>query len=287
VALRLGREGARLGALARGELNAPLVPKAEPASFEEQIELEWPIDNLEALSFVVRPLVDNLLGRLGCLHLACGPLRLELQLEGVGWDVRTVEVAAPTRDAATLLQLIRVHLEGHPPASAILGLRLGAIPEATRPMQLGLFEAAGPSPEKLAATLTRLTAMVGRDRVGAVALSDSHLPDAFSMLPFEGGKASPCEKKTVRLLALHAFRPMRRAEVVMERAPSGQIGLRFVQADGVRGQVLSCTGPFRVREHSFTIVLRDYYDVELSDGAIYRLMHDLGADLWHVDGCYE
>jgi hypothetical protein len=33
---------------------------------------------------------------------------------------------------------------------------------------------------------------------------------------------------------------------------------------------------------------RDYYDVQLSDGGIYRLYRDLtDTGSWYVDGCYD
>ena len=34
-------------------------------------------------------------------------------------------------------------------------------------------------------------------------------------------------------------------------------------------------------------ILRDYYDVELNDGGIYRLFHDLRADRWYLDARYD
>ena len=32
---------------------------------------------------------------------------------------------------------------------------------------------------------------------------------------------------------------------------------------------------------------RDYYDVELADGGLYRLYHNLEDDSWYVDGIYD
>ena len=32
---------------------------------------------------------------------------------------------------------------------------------------------------------------------------------------------------------------------------------------------------------------RDYWDVELSDGGVYRLYHNLPDDSWFVDGVYD
>jgi protein ImuB len=85
------------------------------------------------------------------------------------------------------------------------------------------------------------------------------------------------------LVALHALRPPLDAEARLDR---GQ--LRYLAGQGIAGQVLAAAGPFRVRDGWWQMpLLRDYYDVQLSDGAIYRVFHDLNMNSWHIDGCYE
>jgi protein ImuB len=313
VALRLGAEGARLGRLARGEDDTPFHAHAAPLEFEEAIDFEWPVGEVGALGFVLRPLVENLVARLACRSLAVGALALTLALDrgwvdpearaGTGCDVRTVTLAAPTRDVPTLCTLLRLELESSRPstspsaqgrleraatAAPVIGVRLAARPARARPAQLGFFEPAGPSPDKLATTLGRLATLVGEDRVGAPALPDRHRPDAFAVEDFISAQKNETQKShhemgKPRILALHALRPPRGAEAHLDRGR-----LRYLSAEGLGGQVLSLAGPFRVREGWWLApLLRDYYDVELSDGAVYRVYHDLHADSWHVDGIYE
>jgi len=205
--------------------------------------------------------------------------------------VRTVPVAAPTRDVGTLLSLVRLALETAPPASAVEGIIVRTSPARTRSAQLSFFEPAGPSPDKLASTIARLQALVGEARVGAPVVLDRHLPDAFTMERFDGprvkqatGNRQPATgNEDARALALQALRPPVDAEVRLDRGE-----LRYVAGQGVGGQVLAAAGPFRVRDGWWQLpVSRDYYDVQLSDGAIYRVFHDLSRDSWHIDGCYE
>jgi protein ImuB len=123
--------------------------------------------------------------------------------------------------------------------------------------------------------------------VGAPALPDRHLPDAFTLRPFAAPRVAPrgndAPSDEVRRLALHALRPPLTAEARLDRGE-----LRYVTSPGVAGQVLAAAGPFRVRDGWWQqFVVRDYYDVQLSDGAVYRLFHDLQEDSWHIDGCYE
>jgi protein ImuB len=318
VAVRLGGEGARLGRIARGQADAPLAPMAEPLVFEEGIDFDWPVETVEPLLFVLRRLLENLTARLACRALASGDLGLTMKLSPRGRDVRTVPLAAPTRDVSTLLALVRLALESSPPANAVDGIRVRAAPARARPAQLSFFEPAGPSPDQLASTLARLSALVGQERVGAPALVDRHLPDAYTMRSFLPLRPAPSPRpppssqatisprpapsngatgslrsapsatpdgprKDARLLALHALRPPVDAEARLDR---GQ--LRYLAGQGIGSQVLAAAGPFRVRDGWWQLpLLRDYYDVELSDGAIYRVFHDLQNDSWHIDGCYE
>ncbi len=306
VAVRLGSEGARLGRIARGQEDTPLAPMPEPLVFEEGIDFDWPIETVEPLLFVMRRLLENLTARLGCRALASGDLGLTMKLSPRGRDVRTVPVAAPTRDVGTLLALVRLALETSPPGNAVDGVKVRTAPARARPAQLSFFEPAGPSPDKLASTLARLSALVGQDRVGAPALVDRHLPDAYTMQPFNAPRVAPKLRAAngqiptphsqlptpnsqpppssdARPLALHSLRPPLSAEARLDR---GQ--LRYLAGQGIGGQVLAAAGPFRVRDGWWQLPLvRDYYDVELSDGAIYRVFHDLQKDSWHIDGCYE
>jgi protein ImuB len=287
VAVRLGAEGAHLARVARGQADTPLVPAPEPLVFEEGIDFDWPVENVEPLLFVLRRLVDNLVARLGCRALASGDLGLTMKLSPRGRDVRTVPVAAPTRDVGTLLSLVRLALETSPPANAVEGIVVRTAPARTRAAQLSFFEPAGPSPDKLASTIARLAALVGDTRVGAPVVLDRHLPDAFTMQPFDAPRLKPAETtpndSDARALSLHALRPPVDAEARLDRG-----ALRYLAGHGIGGQVLAAAGPFRVRDGWWQLpVTRDYYDVQLSDGAIYRVFHDLQRDSWHIDGCYE
>jgi protein ImuB len=291
VAVRLGAEGAHLGRIARGQADVPLDARPEPVIFAEGIDFDWPVENVEPLLFVLRRLVENLTARLGCRGLASGDIGLTMKLSPRGRDVRTVPVAAPTRDVATLLGLIKLALETAPPAAAVDGIIVRTATARTRPAQLGFFEPAGPAPEKLAATLARLSALVGPERVGAPALVNRHLPDAFVMQPFDSPRVriqpqagTPSARdRDARQLALHALRPPLDAEARLDRGE-----LRYLAGQGIAGQVLAAAGPFRVRDGWWQApLLRDYYDVQLSDGAIYRVFHDLNMNSWHIDGCYE
>lgn len=76
------------------------------------------------------------------------------------------------------------------------------------------------------------------------------------------------------------------AESVPARIDSSAISPHALR---IAGQVRVASGPWRLEEGWWTpeAVARDYWDVELSDGAIYRIYHDRREGEWWVDGVYD
>src|SRR5450432_4195237 len=187
VALRLGEPGARVCRLARGQENdadEPFMPLLPADALEEAIELDYRIYEIEPLAFVLRGLVDRALARLAGRSLACAGLTVRLTLDPRGLDVRAVPIAAPTRDSATLIQLLRLDLARRPPDAPVIGARLVALPARVRATQLDILRPAGPAPDRLAATIARLAALVGPDNVGAPAAEDTWREEAALVTPF-------------------------------------------------------------------------------------------------------
>jgi protein ImuB len=220
VGLRLGPAGTRAARLARGIDDEPFVPRLPDDALEEAIELDYPVAELEPFAFVLRGLIDRALGRLRERSLACAGLTLRLALEPRGADVRTVPIAAPTGDAATLLQLARLDLARRPPAAPIVGVRLLALPARVRATQLDILRPAGPAPDRLAAVIARLAALVGPDNVGAPAVEDTWREEAVAVTTYE--PARPDERS--------APLPARRGEADGRR-PAGE-GNGAAMADG-------------------------------------------------------
>lgn len=73
---RLGQEGIRLQTLARGGSLRALVPAGEPLHFEEALDLEDPIAEIEPLAFILGRLLNQLCARLSARGRATEELRL-------------------------------------------------------------------------------------------------------------------------------------------------------------------------------------------------------------------
>ena len=276
VTERLGQEGLRLQRLARGATTRDLVPCEPPLHFEENLELEHPVELLEPLAFALSRLLEQLCARLSARALATNELRLALSLQPSAVnqeDVsrfafqvsreeeretrnakpetifrRILKLPVPMLDHKLFLKLWQLDLKSHPPAAPVCKVTLVAEPVRPRVAQGGLFLPMAPEPERLELTLGRIAGVVGEGNVGSAELLDTHRPDAFRMVKFL--LRSPAKQSdTQRLkplgvngvLALRVFRPPLPIRVeVRSGRPS------HVRSDRINGEVVSAAGPWKV-----------------------------------------
>ena len=181
---RLGRRGGALQRLARGFDPRPFVPDADTPRFIGRLELEWPLDTLEPLSFVFARLLEPLSAALERADRGAAAIRLDLRLTTRDTHSRVLQLPAPMRDPKVLRTLLLLDLESHPPSAAVDIVSIELDPAPARITQFSLLERALPSPETLSTLTARLSALAGESRVGSAVLLDSHRPDAFAMTRF-------------------------------------------------------------------------------------------------------
>lgn len=184
LSARLGRGGRRWQAIARGEDTHPLVPMQPEERFEGRLELEWPIEGAEPLSFVLTRLLEPLSTRLERRDRGVAVLHVELGLVTREVHACRLELPSPLRDVRALRTLALLDFEARPPAGAIDSVAITLEPTPGRILQHALFARPHPTPEQLSTLLARLGALMGQDRVGAPAVVDSYRPGAFAMIPF-------------------------------------------------------------------------------------------------------
>jgi nucleotidyltransferase/DNA polymerase involved in DNA repair len=95
---RLGARGALWQSLARGVDRRPMVPWVDEVPFEAALELEWPIEGLEPLSFVLARLLEPLADRLERADRGAAVLYTSLRLTSRTIHTRTLQLPAPMRD---------------------------------------------------------------------------------------------------------------------------------------------------------------------------------------------
>src|SRR5882724_1635939 len=207
IAERLGAEGVRLQKLARGAGSRPLRPVEPELVFEQSLELEYPVTELEPLSFTLSLLLDQLCESLEARALSAIEIRMVLKLENQTEHARAIRLPVPMRDINTLLKLLQLELSSHPPDGPIVAVSLHAEAAKPRAAQGGLYTPPTPEPEKLELTLARIAAVVGRDNVGSPELLDTHRPAAFQLAMWGTRDSSQGTAPRQPTFALRLFRP--------------------------------------------------------------------------------
>jgi protein ImuB len=286
VAARLGEEGVHLQRLARGEGYRQLQPIVDPLEFEDEMELEYPVELIEPLSFILARLLNNVCGRLGARSLATNEIRVRLTLENAPEHSVTLRLPVPMLDAKAFLKMLQLELSGTPPVAPILKVHLRAEPTKPRRTQQGLFVPSSPEPEKLELTLARLRHLLGDGQVGTPALANTHRPDTFHMRAFAPATAV-AEKPPVATsprLCLRRFRPPRYAQVIVVNHQPVRVA-----SPSVSGRVVMAKGPWRTsgewwRADAWS---RDEWDIALESGALYRVFQEIDGGRWFIEGSYD
>jgi protein ImuB len=96
----------------------------------------------------------------------------------------TLQLPVPVQDSKTLLKLLQLELQAHPPQAPIKKVLLTIEAAPSRKVQRELFIPPGPEPQRMEITLARIKAIAGETRVGSPRLRNTHRPDAFQMQRF-------------------------------------------------------------------------------------------------------
>ena len=320
---RLGQEGVWLHELARGVRVRSLVLAKPNLSFEEEMELDDSVEELEPLSFLLGRLLDQLCARLEARALAVRTVHIRFELEpSFEKDVQALKDESRTktapkeytkvltlpvamRDSKVLLKLVRLSLQADPPKAPIQKMVMAADTAPPRVMQSGLFVPKGPDPEKLELTIARLAKLVGESNVGVAELLDTHRAENFRIVRWaDGSSASPARaiknrKKNKPLseqegsretrATVTGFRAIRPAitanvEVNVEDRP---VRVCF---SGMHGDVVAASGPWRSSGEWWH---EDGWDLDEWDLAIdfglsgLRREREKSASVWPQYGVYR
>ena len=299
---RLGPAGLVLQKLARGQQVNPFVPDEEQLEFCEKTELEYSVDLLDSLSFVLASLLERICGKLDEYALATNEIDYEFALdpprvagENLPEDYlvyrRTLKLSNPTTDRKRLLRHIQLDLQSHPPAAPIMAVSLRAHAIRPRHTQLGLFAPQSPDPDKLELITARLANLAGEDQVGSFELLDAHRPRAFVMAKFEPDKAAdqiPPSRGWSPKVALRLFEPAKRATIRLR----SDIPLQLT-FDGKRAEVIEHSSPWLSSGEWWNEMAysRKEWDVEVqfTDGTRgkFLIFVDLRTNQSFVDGSYD
>ena len=315
---RMGRPALAWQAMARGEDRRPLVPMLEEERFESSLDLEWPIADLEPLSFVLTRLLEPLSTRLERRDRGAAVLHVLLRLVTKETTARRLELPTPIRDVRALRTLALLDLEAHPADAAIDRVTIVIDPTPGRVVQHTLYTRTQPTPEQLSTLLARLGALMGPDRFGAPAAVDTERPGAFAMKAFQTDvrharlEPSALGPESAVVSALRRCRqPVPARVAVVDGRP---VRVTTDRRGFTGGAVTQCAGPWRTsgewwltdatrnsqgstlnsqrgETSAFRVETsgwnRDEWDVSLSDGGVYRVCRDRDANSWFIDAIVD
>ena len=292
LAARLGPEGAALHRIASGHDDSHLVAREQPERFEEGCELDFAASTLEPLLFLWKALLDRLCARLAVRGLAAAELSLLLRLEGGAWDERRIELAAPAREVAPLLALLRLEVEARPPPEGVCAVRLSALPARAVQDQLGLFGPRTASPAQLSSAVARIAALVGPERVGEPVAPETHRPNAAALAKFApppaplfAAAADPAALQPISI-ATRALRPPRTVDIRCDEDGRPRL---VIGEKALGGRVLASAGPWRTVAEWWTSapLSLDSWDLELAGGLLLRASRELDSGAWWIESVYD
>jgi protein ImuB len=289
LSARLGQAGIAWQHAARGEDAHPLVPTRPEERFEDALDLDWPIEGIEPLAFVLGRLLDSLCSRLDARDRGAAALTVRLRVAVTrAWHERRLELPAPMRDVKMLRTLICLDLEGRPPEGAIDRVAIAIDATPGRICQFSLIARPTLAAEQAATLMARLRALMGQDRCGTARLVDTHRPGAFEMADFPPTNlGSPgsldvasrvnranAETPANRISALRRLRHPIPARVAIEAGRPVRVATDRRGWPG--GRVVWAAGPWRSSGEWWTPDSWNHqeWDVALADGATYRIYEE-------------
>jgi protein ImuB len=270
VAARLGQAGVRWQQVACGADLRPLVPSAPDERFEQALDLEWPIEGLEPLSFVLGRLLEPLAVHLERRDRGAAVLHVRLQLVTREVHERSLQLPVPMREARTLRTLLLLDLESHPPPAAIDRVVVAVDPTPARVVQFSLLTRPLPSPEQLSTLMARLHALMGETRCGSPAVVDAWAPGAFALQPFA----------PVDVDVMDSDRAGRGGDVVRHSSP-GDGGPAPAWSARVETNPASSGPPVALRRLRVPVMAR----VRVEGGAPVHVMTDRAGAGGRVESC--
>ncbi len=272
LASRLGETGVKLRQLALGEKMRTLILSEPPLRFEEAMELEYPVETIESLSFILNRLLEQLCTRLETRALATQELRLSLQLEKRVADEqtttvqelagesgsnkilnstyeRTLQLPIAVRDAKVFLKLLQLELAANPPGASVTAVSITAEPAPPRSAQRGLFLPITPEAEKLEITLARIVTIIGERRAGIARLMDSHHPDCFCIEHFTVPEKNIEKQASIPRpnapVAVRQMRPACSLRVQVEEGRPAKLSTEEAGHKELQGNIVWSAGPWR------------------------------------------
>lgn len=283
VGERLGSDGVALWERAAGEATRVLRTIEPARAFAAEWVYEPPIESLEPLLFKLRRYAECVALELRGAHQVAEALSLTLLLEDDKDYHRSFELPEPGAAVDSWIRVIQAHIDTVKTEARVRGVRLVARPTRPPQKQDGLFDTGLKDPELFWETLARVSAIVGKERVGTPRHLNTHRPDSFLIEtpPDVVPPAEPLPLHPPTGGVLRRFRPAVPVQVALqENRPAGLQG-------GVSGPIHRLVGPWKLSGEWWHQGgwASETWHVELPGGAVYQLART--SEGWEIEGVID
>jgi protein ImuB len=315
VQARFGPAGTWAHRQAGGKDARPIAARRPPVEFEVTIELEPPLDRVDAIAFSARGVIEQFVTDLANHGLACTCFELIAQTDRGEETVRRWRHAG-VLTAVDVTDRVRWQLEGwlnrqagepNAPTGPVNLLRLTPIDTVpTGVHQRALWGADGDVDERAHRALARVQTLLGHGTVLTPVLSggrgpiqrtqlipwgDERVPEQSPEQPWPGRLPSPAPSVIVspphQVKVLDAAG---RTVVVTERGTIPAPPARFAMDTGATTIITAWAGPWPVDERWWDAGSRRHLvRLQLVDSAgnAYLVCYEVDSKQWFVEGIYD
>lgn len=283
---RFGPDARRLHQLASGCRRVPLQPRRAETPALQRWGFEQPETQVGRLIAIIERLMKPLLESLADKGQTLAELRLGFCFERMGDHIERVRPAAPTLDAAQMLDLVRLRLSAvRKLPDGVVEVVLAADGIAASAEQLQMF-AEKPRRDLAAANraLARVRAELGNAAVVHARLREGHLPESrYAWEALDGlAAAVPRNVDGGALVRRIYARPVPLSQPA-RREPDGWM-LRGLQ----QGPVVRMLGPYIVSGGWWRRPAhREYHFAETQKGELLWIYYDRAERRWFLHGRVE
>ncbi|MDB6120231.1 MAG: polymerase family protein, partial [Verrucomicrobiaceae bacterium] len=282
VTARLGKEGLLLWDMAAGGRERLLKLVRPPIDYKEEQDLEYSLESLNPMLFLLRRMLQRLCCRLSSAWMVAASMVLTMRFADENTHSRELKIAEPTRDEELLVRVLHTHLESLNASAPIIHLSLEIKPARPAGNQANLFERALRDPNRFAETLARLEALLGIGRVGKARLLPSRRIDAFNVVGFASPPSPPLLNNDTlpHGLPLRRLRPAATVQVMLVAGKPAS----FVQGRQ-HYEVRDAEGPWLLSGNWWDLGKtweKEVWAVQTRDGVLYQLANQ--NDRWVLEG---
>ncbi len=283
---RFGAEAARLHRLAAGLLELPLAPERPQPPALQRAAFEPPAAEIPRLLAAVERLLPPLLEVLRQRGRALARLQVGLRFERLGDHLERLCPAAPTLDARSLRELVRLRFEAQRrlPDRVVELVLVGDGVRASAE-QWRLFEGRPRRDLRAAAeALARVRAELGEQAVVRARVREAHLPEArLAWEPLRELPAPRPRETAQGRLVRRIYVPPLRLPAPARHEPDGWM-LRGLEA----GPMTRVLGPYILSGGWWQrAVHREYHFAETQKGELLWIYYDRLRRQWFLQGRVE